>query len=48
MANGLLTVLNDENLRQQMIEKGYAHAAKFTNEKCAENVMNVYKALSKY
>lgn len=48
MANGLSTVLDDENLRKQMIEKGYAHAAKFTNEKCAANVMDVYKTLSKY
>ena len=43
IAEGLLTVLNNDELRKTMVVKGYSHAANFTNKVCADNVMEVYK-----
>lgn len=40
-------VLSDPELRQSMIEKGYAHAAKFTDEALADSLMEVYKKVLK-
>ncbi len=43
IAEGMLKVATDNDLRQSMIAKGIAHAQNFTQEKCAANVMQVYK-----
>jgi glycosyltransferase involved in cell wall biosynthesis len=45
MAEAMKRVANDQALKNCMIEKGIVHAADFTQQKCAEAVMNVYKAL---
>jgi glycosyltransferase involved in cell wall biosynthesis len=42
IANAMVQVENDESLRNEMIEKGWSHAQKFTPEACAANVMQVY------
>ena len=38
-------IANNENLRNEMIAKGKIHAQQFTQQKCAEAVMNVYQKL---
>ncbi len=43
MAEAMLKISNDETLRLQMIDDGWQHAHKFTNENCAAKVMEVYK-----
>ena len=45
MANAMQTVAADIDLRKKMIAKGIAHALKFTPQKTAESVMNLYKSL---
>ncbi len=45
MTNAMLTVATKEEIRMQMIDDGWQHANKFTNEKCAAAVMEVYKKL---
>jgi glycosyltransferase involved in cell wall biosynthesis len=45
MANAMHTVAADTDLRNKMIAKGIAHALKFTPQKTAEAVMNLYKSL---
>lgn len=45
MANAIHEVTSNENLRQEMIERGLRHAANFTPELCAANVMKVYEEL---
>ena len=47
MANAMHEIANNENLRNEMIAKGKIHAQQFTQQKCAEAVMNVYQKLSK-
>jgi len=42
IAEGMKTVLHDKKLRELMIEKGLAHAIKFSPDKCAARVMEVY------
>jgi glycosyltransferase involved in cell wall biosynthesis len=42
IANAMIQLQHDEQLRLQMIQKGWAHAQKFTPEACAANVMQVY------
>lgn len=42
-ADAMYRVATDEELRQQMIAKGLTHAQKFTPEKCAASVMEVYE-----
>ena len=45
MAEAMKRVANDDTLKNSMIEKGILHAANFTQQKCAEAVMNVYRKL---
>ncbi len=47
MADAILTVLNDSQKVGEMIEKGWAHAQKFTQEKCAREVMKTYNEVMK-
>lgn len=42
LAEKIQLVKNDPVLAQQMIEKGYEHAQKFTVKKCAAEIMKVY------
>lgn len=45
IADGLLKVLTDSNLRQQMIEKGLIRAQEFTWENTAKKTLEVFKSL---
>lgn len=45
IADGMFRVAHDAALRQGMVERGIAHAQRFTPEKCAAAVMNVYQNL---
>ncbi len=45
MAAAMQSVVNDTVLRTNMIQKGITQALNFTQQKCAEAVMNVYKSL---
>jgi len=45
IANAILKVVNDEKLKAQMIENGFAHAQTMTGKIIAEKTMNVYKTL---
>jgi glycosyltransferase involved in cell wall biosynthesis len=47
MAAAMQTVAGDQALRMEMIDKGWEHAHKFTNEKCAASVMMLYNELMK-
>lgn len=42
LAEKMQLVKNDPALAQQMTEKGYAHAQKFTVQKCAAAIMKIY------
>jgi glycosyltransferase involved in cell wall biosynthesis len=43
MANGMLKIYNNLDLRDKMTQDGWAHAQNFTLERCATSVMNVYQ-----
>lgn len=45
MALAIHEVVNDEELRRGMIERGLRHASGFTPELCAANVMKLYEEL---
>lgn len=45
LAEKMRIVAEDQTLAAAMVEKGYAHAKKFSPGKCAAAVMNVYKEL---
>lgn len=45
LAAAIKRVLSDETVRKRMIEAGYRYAKKFTPEKAADDVMQVYKRL---
>jgi glycosyltransferase involved in cell wall biosynthesis len=45
MANAMQLVATNEMKRIEMIDAGWQHANKFTNELCAQAVMNVYESL---
>lgn len=45
LAEAMYAVANDMDLRNNMIEKGISHSLNFTQQKCAEGVMNVYKTM---
>lgn len=45
MGEAILKVSQDHALQQMMINKGWRHAQNFTQQRCAESVMNVYKRL---
>lgn len=42
ISSGILSVINDENLRNQLIEKGLKRAKDFSWEKCAKEHIEVY------
>ncbi len=46
MANAVLQMATDNNLRNELIDKGWQHAQNFTQQKCAKAVMDVYKDLT--
>ena len=46
IAAAMKRIYSDKTLVASMIEKGWRHAQKFTPQKCAESVMNVYKGLT--
>jgi len=45
MAEAIMRIATDNNLRNNLIEKGWQHAQSFTPQKCAASVMDVYKEL---
>lgn len=45
LAGHLLDIVSDNNLSEQLIEKGYIQAEKFSEKNCAIAVMDVYKQL---
>ena len=45
IALGMKKIYSDKDLAGLMIEKGLRHAQKFTPQKSAESVMNVYKSI---
>lgn len=44
IAEGMKKIFNDEQLCESLVQKGLQHAQNFTQTKCAEAVMNVYKS----
>ncbi|MDR2927249.1 MAG: glycosyltransferase family 4 protein [Cytophagaceae bacterium] len=45
MAHALGKIFGNTELRQSMVQKGFAHADLFTDEKVAENLMAVYRSI---
>ncbi|MES1216185.1 MAG: glycosyltransferase family 1 protein [Bacteroidota bacterium] len=45
IAEGMKKIYLDKEFSKSMIEKGWLHAHNFTQQKCAEAVMNVYKSI---
>lgn len=45
IATAIQTVLNNGDLRKSMIENGYIHSLKFTDDNIARNLMSVYQKL---
>jgi glycosyltransferase involved in cell wall biosynthesis len=45
IATGMKKIYRDKDLADGLRQKGWQHAQNFTPEKCATNVMNVYKEL---
>ncbi|MGF1570734.1 MAG: glycosyltransferase family 4 protein [Nodosilinea sp.] len=45
LCQAMLTLLSDESLRQQMIEKGLARAKLFSWQKCAAETIDIYKTI---
>jgi glycosyltransferase involved in cell wall biosynthesis len=45
IAVAMKKIFYDKELRETMKQKGWDHAQKFTQYKCAETVMNVYKSI---
>lgn len=43
IADGMMAIYNNPELRKKMIADGWAHAQNFTLEKCAASVMKVYQ-----
>jgi alpha-1,3-rhamnosyl/mannosyltransferase len=43
--NAMKQLKDDDSFRTNSIKKGIEHANHFTNEKCAQQVMNVYKKM---
>ncbi len=46
ISKNMSTLLSDQNLRQQLIEKGKLHIAKFQDNIIADELMNIYKYVS--
>lgn len=47
LAETVLNILNDGQLRNQMIEKGFQHSSKFTDRHLAECLMEIYESMLK-
>ena len=45
LSASITKIQNDNNLRNFMTEKGYEYAQKFTDDKVAKNLINIYKNL---
>ena len=45
MATAIETIATNEQLRKEMIERGYKHAAFFSQERRAERVMELYQSM---
>lgn len=45
IAQGMRTIYSDKIVAEEMVDRGLAHAQKFTPKKCADKVMEVYKSL---
>ena len=45
IAAGMKKIYSDKELAETMKEKGWQHAQNFTQKKCADSIMNVYKML---
>jgi glycosyltransferase involved in cell wall biosynthesis len=45
IAEGMKRIYSDKELTETMKEKGWQHAQNFTQKKCADSIMNVYKML---
>jgi glycosyltransferase involved in cell wall biosynthesis len=45
ISQALVRITEDENLREDMIGKGTAHAQNFTLERCTRNLMDIYKKI---
>lgn len=45
IAQAIKKVLDDENLRRSLIQKGYSHVEKFSWKKCARETLNVYNKI---
>jgi len=45
IADSIIKIINDQNLRENMIKKGKEHIKKFTPEAFAKNIINVYNEL---
>lgn len=45
IAGGMKRIFEDKNLADSLREKGWQHAQNFTQQKCADAVMEVYKSL---
>jgi glycosyltransferase involved in cell wall biosynthesis len=48
IARGIKEVLLDETLRQQLIEKGKQHAATFSWERTAREVLEIYRSVARH
>ncbi|MDO9512339.1 MAG: glycosyltransferase family 1 protein [Bacteroidales bacterium] len=46
MASSIQTIIQDTDLRQNLTEKGYTQAAKFSWRAMSENVLNIYRELA--
>ncbi len=44
MAGGLIAILNDDKLRQELAQRAVAQAARFSWEQCAQQTVQVYEA----
>ena len=45
IAAGMKKIYNDKHFTSALVEKGWQQAQKFTQQKCAASVMNVYKSV---
>ena len=47
IARGIHDVLIDESLRRELIDKGYQQACRFSWERTAQAVLEIYRAVAK-
>lgn len=45
LCQAMLDILNDQSLRFEMIQKGFAQASKFSWDQCAEKTVDIYKTI---